>query len=380
MNIIIVGGGFAGRSAAMAMKSLHRRDPAAKITLFDKYPYTTMKPSLPMVVSGGLGFNAVTGITKNLIPEFVDFRQEEVLGVDLPSKTVSTPVGTYPYDYLVLACGSVTNLRGFNQSLESVYLLDTMDDAMRMQCAYIDYLKKTEHPVVFVTGGGYTGLEIAGELFRLGQRLNKKPKIIVAEAGKEILGVAEEKIRTYITKYITGLGFQTMTNALVTSFDGKNVTLKSGEKFTDVFFCWCAGTKIAIDGIKGDYEVIGDKRFLVNDYLQVPRYPEVFAPADTGTPHYKGGYLRKSVNFALHSGWCAGVNTGRLALGMPMRKYSQTDLGVILPIYNVSAGRALNFQVSGKLGLSMHYFMSGYRNYSIVNALQYFTRALFPEG
>jgi hypothetical protein len=65
---------------------------------------------------------------------------------------------------------------------------------------------------------------------------------------------------------------------------------------------------------------------------------------------------------------------------MQLKAYRQSDLGVIIPIYNSSAGHALGLFVTGKLGLRLHYFMSGYRNYSLTNALQHFIKALFPEG
>jgi NADH dehydrogenase len=380
MNIVIVGGGFAGRSAARALRYLYKRKKGTRTILFDKYPYTTMKPSLPMVISGEFGVEIVTGDIKSLIPEFVEFRQEQVLGIDLFKKTIKTQIDNYSYDYIVLACGSITNLHGFDHSLESLYKLDTLDDAVRLECAFMDYIRKTDHPVLVVSGGGYTGLEIGGELYRLSRRLAKKLRVVIVEHGNNILSQAETAVHEKINKYVHEMAFEIVTNSMVTSFDGSNIQLKSGESYNDIFFCWCAGTKIAIDDIKGDFETIADKRIIVNEFLQLPHHPEAFAPADTGAQRYKGAYLRKAVNFALDSGCCAGVNVSRLALDMPLRASRPIDLGQILPIYNSSAGRALGVFVSGKTGLRLHYFMCGYRNYSFLNMFMHFVRAMFPAS
>lgn len=377
MNILIIGGGFAGIEAARAMEPLTWRRSDVSITLFDAYPYTTMWPGLPQMISGEFGFESVTGDIRKLLPPAVEFKREKVTRVDLRRKVVATAQGEYGYDYLVLACGSKTNLHGFNQSLENVHTLDPMENALRMDCSLTAYFLRSEHPTVVIAGGSYTGIELACSIYKAGKRYGKDPHIVIVEAGREILNLLDERTRLEAMAQIRRLGFRTITGSHVDEFNGRDVHLSTGETFPDAFFCWCAGTKRAIDDIDGDFETIPDGRIVVNEALQVPKHPEVFAPADTGAVRYHGQYLRKAVNFAFYSGKWAGRNIMRILRDRPPRPFRPIDLGEVLPLYDTSAGYILGF-ITGKTGLRLHYFMSGYRNFNAANRLEFWAKALAP--
>jgi NADH dehydrogenase len=378
MNIIIVGGGFAGRAAAESLDILSRHIPDSAVILIDENPYTVMPPALPWIVSGEFGAEAVTGEMEPMLPRKIAFRRERVTRVDLRTKTVTTAAGDYPYDYLVLACGSVTNFHGFNQSLEAVHKLDGVEDAQRLSCALTAYLERSAHPVCVIAGGSYTGIELACKVYALGRRYRKPVAIVIVEAGPGVLGLVDERTREFAREHIAGLGLRIITGSTVEAFDGRNVRLRTGETFEDAILCWCAGTTRALKDIAGDFETLPDGRIIVNDFLQLPHHPEVFAPADTGAVKSGGQYIRKAVNFALYAGAQAGNNIWRLTQGRPLRAFHPTDLGEVLPLYGTSAGFILGKFITGRLGLRLHYFMTGYRNFTAANRLEFFVRALTP--
>jgi NADH dehydrogenase len=379
MNVIIVGGGFAGRWAADNLDRLKRKYPDASIDLFDMNPYTSMLPALPWVVSGDFGVEAITREMNKMLPEYVTFRHETVTRIDLKSRTVVTATADHRYDHLVIACGSVTNYHGFDQAIDAVHKLDSVDDAQNMACSLAGYLKQAAHPVCVIAGGSYTGIELACKVDDLAERYGRKIEIVIVEAAKEVLGLVDEKSRRYAQKHIRTLGFRVITDSVVERFDGKDIRLKTGETFKDAFLCWCTGTKRAIPDIDGDYETLPDKRIIVNEFLQIPRHPEVFVPADTGAVRTADGqYVRKAVNFALYSGRRAGRNICRLVEGKPLHAFYPVDLGEVLPLHDTSAGYILGKFVTGKAGLRLHYFMTGYRNFSTAKRLEFYARAIAP--
>ena len=75
--------------------------------------YTTFYPMVPSVISADVevrhAAHSIRRITRSL---GVEFFQAEVGGVDFEAREVQSDVGTFSYDYLVLALGSRTAFLG----------------------------------------------------------------------------------------------------------------------------------------------------------------------------------------------------------------------------------------------------------------------------
>src|SRR5207245_11346652 len=103
--------------------------------------------------------------------------QEQVHGFDPDARAVRTADTTIPYDYLIVALGSVPFFFG-NPALEAHCLpLTTVRDAMRIRNHVIrlveravaerDPVRRRELLTVVVAGAGPSGVEIAAELHHL---------------------------------------------------------------------------------------------------------------------------------------------------------------------------------------------------------------------
>ena len=103
-RVVIVGAGFAGLSAAKAL----RRVPV-QVTVVDQHEYHTFKPFLYQVATALLGADASAYPTRGVVRRLanVSFRLGAVTGVDLAAKEAETDRGRLSYDYLVLAAGAV---------------------------------------------------------------------------------------------------------------------------------------------------------------------------------------------------------------------------------------------------------------------------------
>jgi NADH dehydrogenase len=374
MRIIIAGAGFAGLAAEHYLKAI---DASYEIILFDKNSYSTMLPSLPDFAGGKLTGDMLQGEIKNIISKKTRFKQESIKQIDLNNKTVVTQKDTYHYDYLIIAGGSVTNFFNFSKNLNKIFKLDSYKEAIKIRESFTNYIKTNQELNLVLSGAGYTGLELAACLNYLASTADKKINISIVEMADNILPFLSASEKTYISKFIAKNNFEIITGSAITDFDGKNVTINNNRIINNSFLIWTAGSKASIDNIAGDFEKLNDGRIVVNKYLRIPNYPDVFAAGDAAAINSKGIFLRKAVNFSVRSGKHAGKNLLRHIKNKESIEFRPVDLGWIIPLHDASLGRLLNkIPLKGNLGLRLHYFMAGFRNYSIKNFLKYCIVAL----
>src|SRR5262249_33340845 len=129
-RVVILGGGFAGLYAALTV----REDEAelADGTLIDQRDYFTFPPLPAAGAAATLGPAHVSYPFRLLARKAgFHFLQAQVNGFDLDARTIQTGSTTIPYDYLIVALGSVPFFFG-NPALEAHSLpLTTVPDAMR---------------------------------------------------------------------------------------------------------------------------------------------------------------------------------------------------------------------------------------------------------
>ena len=375
MKIIVIGAGFAGLAAVNKLKKLKGLH---QVFLFDKNTYTTMIPSLPDLAGDKLPADILREDISKLIPGWIVLENEKVHAVDLNSRIAISDKASYQYDYLIVATGSVTNFYRFVKQLSKIHKIDCLAEAQRIRNDFVDYIKNRRNNYhLIISGAGYTGLELACALRYFARKMGANIPITIIEMAEDMLPFLSEAERAYIKKYLADLHIEIMWKSKVTNFDGKDVTINNNIIINDVFLCWAAGSKFAIENFVGNVVRINDGRILVNEFLQLTNYPEVFVAGDAAAIKSKGIFLRKALNFALDSGKQAGENLARLIEGEKMIKYKPVDLGWIIPLQEISIGRILDrIPVSGKLGLRLHYFVVGYRNYNLRNFLAYLKVAI----
>ncbi|MBL4934817.1 FAD-dependent oxidoreductase [Clostridium sp. YIM B02515] len=365
MKIFIVGGGFAGIKAAKQLSKKVSKEN--EIYLIDKNEYTTMLPNLPELTSGRLKEKDITEKISSLLPRRVKFLKEEITNINLDMNEITTSKTKYTYDYLVMAAGSTTNLYGFNQHLENVNLLDSLEAANNVRERFEGYIRKTENPTLVVSGAGFTGIELACNLYDYAKKQGKKLNVVFVELAKKVLPMLSEKSSSHVMGKLKKLDFKIYTENQIAQFDGENITLKNDEIIKDVFFCWCSGVKSSLKPI-GNYASLPDGRIIVDEYLSIPNYKEVYAAGDAAAIKGKDGkFLRRAVTFAEMSGKHAGKNIAAAINNGSKSKFNPIDLGWIIPLYISSIGEAMGVEVRGRKGIFMHYILCGIKNYSFKN-------------
>jgi len=177
-SIVIVGGGFAGTTLARALDG--RRMPGLQVTLISDESTTTFNPMLPEAVGASVFPEQVVAPLR----EMLDLKRGDrfvmgrVTDVDTVSRTLrcETLAGhrDVSYDQLVLAFGNRARLDLIPGMALHALPLKTVGDAMhirnvvlrRLACIELesddDLRREIGHFVVI--GGGFSGVEVAGEL------------------------------------------------------------------------------------------------------------------------------------------------------------------------------------------------------------------------
>lgn len=360
--VVIVGGGFAGLQACKAL-----RGSGSQVSLIDPSPVTTMLPSLPDLAGGWIPERIVQRSLDGLLPPNATHLQQTVSSIDLEAGTVQTATQTIEYEYLLIAAGSVPNFYQSAFPRDRLHPLGNLDDALRIRRDFEVYLQETEHPHLLVAGTGYTGLELAMSLFFRAQAAGKSCGVTIVDPAPILLPSLPDKQRQYVLDFLTAQGAEVRLGVAVESFDGRRA-VAGGRTYENAFFCWAAGSKLAIPEIRGRVEQLRDGRLKVARDLSLPNYPNVFAAGDAAAIERRGQPLRKAVNFAFYGGRRMGRNVGRRLRGKPTRPFCPVDLGWVVPFHETSIGRLpLGVWVKGRLGVRLHHLMCGLRNYSFDN-------------
>ena len=175
-NIVIVGGGFAGTTLA---RSLERQlPPGHRVVLVSEESYTTFNPMLAEVVGASVFPEHVVAPIRQMLGRGSRFIMGRVTAVDLEQRflTASTLAGPQQlsYEHLVFAFGTRANLDLVPGMAQHALPLKLVGDAMFIRNRVLQRVARIEletDPTLrsqlghfIVIGGGFSGVEVAGEL------------------------------------------------------------------------------------------------------------------------------------------------------------------------------------------------------------------------
>ena len=176
MRVVIIGGGFAGVKCARVLRQRGPRD--LEIVLFSRDNHMVFQPLLADVAGSSLNPRAVAAPLRQLLPG-VDCRAEEVVEIDLQDKEV-VHLGSdgqprrMRYDHVVMACGNQVNLNLLPGMANHALPLKTVGDAIALRAHVMRMIEAADladsdeqrhaYLTFIVVGGGFSGVEVAGEL------------------------------------------------------------------------------------------------------------------------------------------------------------------------------------------------------------------------
>lgn len=299
-RLVILGAGFGGLYTALELDRALGRTAGPEIRLIDARNFHLFSPMLHEVTSGSVEprhvvwpIRALGGRTR------ATFERRQVCAIDLEGRKVLTDREEVGYDSLVIALGSITNYYSVPGAEGRTFAFKTLADAVRLRNHVLEMFEQAvaeQHPerrrrllTLVLVGAGCTGVELATELQELTRRtlVRHYPRLDAREV-RIVLAEATGRIIPCVSDRLAGLGLEKLRqkrievrleSPVVRVGDGL-VEFQNGEALPTETIIWTAGVKAnpVVEALPVEKDKLG--RVMVNEYLELPPFPGVFAIGD----------------------------------------------------------------------------------------------------
>ena len=346
--VVIIGGGFAGLSAAKALA-----DAPVKVIIIDRSNHHLFQPLLYQVATAELSpadiAQPIRGILRN--QHNVRVILDEVKQINPESREVITEDLTFKYDYLIVAAGARHHYFGNDQWEDQAPGLKSIKDALEIRRRVLLAFEVAEkasndeerrQALTFViVGAGPTGVEMAGAISELARFTLRRDfrhidptsaRVLLVEAAPRVLPPFDPELSESALRQLKELHVEVLLNSAVTRLaDGEVDINKQVIKTRTVI--WAAGNKASPLAAMLGGETDRQGRVKVNPDLTVPGRPEIQAVGDMIATTYDGGKPVPGVSpAAMQAGRHAAKNIERQLRGEAPLQWNYFDKGSMATI------------------------------------------------
>lgn len=326
-NIVILGGGFGGFRAAFDLEKKLRRDSRYRIILIDQNTFHLYTASLYEVAIGELSQRCVLlPFYRCLEGKKVEFINATVTALDPRAKIVHTNAGDkIPYWKLVFAFGADTEDFGIPGVAQYGLGLKSVTDAekIRQHLAHCSAIRGQPIKVI-VGGGGFTGIEVAGELTRY---RGCPTKVTVVEAAPRILSGLPEIISKTVAKRLNLLGVKIITSSPIKEAQPNRIILASGREIPYDVLIWTAGVRGSRFFDPNIFPLDKKKALVIDKYLRVKGFENIFVVGDNAATGVAWTATKAEVD-----GKVAAANILAEIRGEKMKSYRVFEPPFIIPV------------------------------------------------
>jgi NADH dehydrogenase len=249
-RIVIIGGGFGGVKCAKTLFNRLSKE-GYEIVLFNSENYMVFQPLLAEVVGASINADSVAVSLRQMLPGVL-CRTEDINKINLVNNTVEyegteNRVGMMSYDHLVVAAGSVVNVGAIPGMADHSFPLKNVGDAIALRYHIMQEMENAEvcddpelrhwYLSFIVVGGGFSGVEVAGEindLVRATQKFYKNisPEdisVTVIHSRDQLLPEVGTKLRDFAKVKMEEAGIKMILNTRVSFVTPQGVGV-SGDK------------------------------------------------------------------------------------------------------------------------------------------------------
>ncbi|TMD63818.1 MAG: NAD(P)/FAD-dependent oxidoreductase [Chloroflexi bacterium] len=377
-RVVILGGGFAGVSAARRLARL--LSPAAvDVTLVSQSNYLLFTPMLSEVASGGLEAQHISAPLRVMLPG-TRVRRAEVESIDLTAQVVRvrpnpTEVSeALPFDHLVLALGAVPFSFGIPGVSEHAFTLKTLEEAVTLRDHVIamletadgesDAIERRRQLTFVVAGGGFAGTETIAELFDLvNSSLRYYPRIPVGEprfvlihAGDRILPEISAGLGEYALHKLRRRGIEFILSARLAGATRDAAQMADGRRIPTRTLVWTAGNHPSplLKTVACERNPAG--AVVADSTLRAKGFVNVWAVGDcaqipdltTGKP------CPPTAQHAVRQGKVVAENIAASLLREPVKDFSFRTIGLLVLLgRRTAAAEVRGFKFSGLLAWFM---------------------------
>lgn len=260
-RVVIVGGGFAGVSAAHRFERLAVRGAPVDVSIVSDSNFLLFTPMLAEAAAGALEARHISVPVRSAAAH-TRFRYGTVRRIDTQRRLVLLDDGAeLSYDHLVLATGSVAHTLGLPGVAEHAWTLKDLTDATRLRDHVLELLERAEHELdpdrraqsltFVVAGGGFAGTEMIAELFDLVQGVARfypgithdDIRFVLVHAGDRILPELSAQLAGYALGRLAARGIDCRLGLRVTEATEHGIRLSDRVWIATRTLVWTAGNR-----------------------------------------------------------------------------------------------------------------------------------------
>jgi NADH:ubiquinone reductase (H+-translocating) len=372
-SFVVIGGGFAGIRAAQALE--RTLPPDWTLTLVSQENFITFNPLLPEVVGASiLPAHAVAPHRQMIHCSHVCMAQ--VTEIDTVKRTVhhlGGGAGTIRYDQLLLACGANANLDIVPGMAVYALPLKTLGDALFLRNQIIARLEQAELQAdrrqrrwlttFIIVGGGFSGVEIAGELadflhasLRYYRRIQSEDlRVILLHSGERLLPELSASLGEFTLRKMRNHGVDVRLNTSAARVTACGVHLERGENIEGGTVVCTVGTlpnalleQIPAPKLRG--------RLAVNPDMSVPGVEGVWAAGDCAAVEnaWDGKTSPPTAQFAEAQAKVVAANIVARLKGEPTQPFRYRPKGQLSSVgHNKAVAEVFGLKLSGFLAWLM---------------------------
>ncbi|ALC90824.1 pyridine nucleotide-disulfide oxidoreductase [Bacillus sp. FJAT-18017] len=256
-HIVILGGGYGGLITDKKIEKLLRTGEA-NVTLINKHEYHYITTQLHKAgVGTARDRKLALSIPELINPEKTRFMTGTVSSVDPSGQKVCLETGeVISYDYLVVALGFEVATFGIPGIKEHAFEIRSFRSSKAIYYQIIKQMKlykEDQDPsrlTFVVAGGGFTGIELMGELGEGLPKLCKehgvpfeKVKIIGIEAADSLIPFFGKELVEFTNKVMEKHDIEILTSTKITALTEEIVILEDGREIPTRTLVWSCGVK-----------------------------------------------------------------------------------------------------------------------------------------
>lgn len=360
-RVVIVGGGFAGLNAAIAL-----RWAPVRVTLIDQRNFHLFQPLLYQVATGALSPANIAAPLRAVLK-----RQKnttvllgEAVGFDVVTRKVLLADGAIDYDSLIVAAGVGHSYFGHDDWEELAPGLKTVEDATEIRRRFLLAFERAERETnpervkalltFVVVGAGPTGVEMAGAIKEVALHTlldnfrtisPTDARVILVEHADRVLPPFPPDLSREAQLSLEQLGVRVMVGTRVTDIRPGEVEVQRGEQREVIAaetVIWAAGvgaTRIARElAAATGAETDRAGRLMVEPDLTLSGHPEIYVIGDMAVCLGEDGKPLPGVaQVAIQQGRHTARNIQRRIEGKETLPFRYRDLGTLATIGRASA-------------------------------------------
>lgn len=350
-QVVIIGGGFGGFTAARRLK----RAPV-DVTVVDRTNHHLFQPLLYQVATATLAASDIAAPLRWLLrrQRNTTVLLGEATSIDPARRVVVLDRGVteLPYDYLIVATGTRHSYFGHPEWESIAPGLKSLEDALAIRHRFLLAFEEAERATdeaerqaletFVIVGGGPTGVELAGMLpgiahiaFRPDFRHidTRQVRVLLLEGLDRLLPSFPASLAARARRDLEALGVQVRTGALVTRLTRDAVHV-GDERIPARTVFWAAGN--AASPLAQSLGVRLDRtgRVFVERDLSIPGYPEVFVVGDLAVVCKDDGITQVPgvAPAAIQEGRTAAANVVAAIAGKPRTAFHYVNKGDLATI------------------------------------------------